>query len=74
MVKAMTPVRFIDLVEPLAHKVTAMRTADTSGTILAASGAVSQLIGEQPSAGRRSKLAGPNAPGKPPAANEPNEG
>ena len=56
MVMAMTSVRFLDLVEPLAHEATAMRATDTSGIAREASGAVSPLIGEQPLAGRRSQL------------------
>ena len=44
-VKAAMTVRFINLVEPLAHKATAMRTTDTDGQGRYRSGAVSTLIG-----------------------------
>ena len=45
MVKATMTERFIDLVVPLAHKATAMRSTDTAGSIRDRSGAVSPLIG-----------------------------
>lgn len=38
-------VRSFNLVVPLAHKATAMRTTDTVGSSLVRSGAVSPLIG-----------------------------
>jgi hypothetical protein len=38
-------VRFFNLVVPLAHKATAMRITDTTGSCLARSGAISLLIG-----------------------------
>lgn len=44
-VKAITPVRNLNLVVPLAHKVTDMRITDTAGLGQARSGAVSQRIG-----------------------------
>jgi RNA-directed DNA polymerase len=46
MVKAIMTERFINLVSPLAHKATDMRTADTDGSRRDRSGAVSTLIGE----------------------------
>jgi hypothetical protein len=45
MVMAPTPVRIIDLVAPLPHEGTAMRTTDIAGRSRIRSGAVSQLIG-----------------------------
>jgi hypothetical protein len=69
-VKAMTTVRKVDLVVPLAHKATAMRTTDTAG--LAAqgwSGAVSPLTdrdgrqGDVDSTNKRSTLPTLNMPG-----------
>jgi RNA-directed DNA polymerase len=44
-VKALTPVRKLNLVVPLAHKATAMRTTETAAPPQAWSGAVSPLIG-----------------------------
>ena len=41
MVKALTPVRSLNLVVPLGHKPTAMRTTDTAAGAQAWSGAVS---------------------------------
>ena len=46
MVKATMTVRSFNLVSPLAHKATDMRTADTDGSRRDWSGAVSTLIGE----------------------------
>ena len=45
MVKAAMTERIINLVVPLAHKATAMRTTETAGSSLVWSGAVSPLIG-----------------------------
>ena len=45
MVKANMTERIINLVVPLAHEATAMRTTDTTGTCRDRSGAVSPLIG-----------------------------
>jgi hypothetical protein len=45
MVKATMTVRTFNLVVPLAHKATAMRTSDTAGHSSGRSGAVSPLIG-----------------------------
>ena len=45
MVKANMTERIINLVVPLAHEATAMRTTDTTGTSRDRSGAVSPLIG-----------------------------
>ena len=44
-VKAIIPVRTLNLVAPLPHKGTAMHITDTAAPALARSGAVSQLIG-----------------------------
>ena len=44
-VTALMPVRTLNLVVPLGHKPTAMRTTETAASVLARSGAVSQLIG-----------------------------
>jgi len=44
-VKALMPVRKVNLVVPLAHEATAMRTTDTAAIAQARSGAVPQLIG-----------------------------
>ena len=44
-VMALMPVRTLNLVVPLGHKPTAMRTTETAASVLARSGAVSQLIG-----------------------------
>jgi RNA-directed DNA polymerase len=44
-VKAPMPVRSLNLVVPLAHKATAMRTTDTTGSHAGRSGAVTPLIG-----------------------------
>ena len=46
MVKANMTERNLNLVAPLDHKSTAMRTMDTAATLQAESGAVSDLIGE----------------------------
>ncbi len=46
MVMATIPVRNNNLVVPLAHEATAMRTTETDGSSLERSGAVSPLIGE----------------------------
>ncbi|MCG3177449.1 MAG: hypothetical protein MOGMAGMI_02423 [Candidatus Omnitrophica bacterium] len=46
MVKAAMTERFFNLVVPLAHEATAMRTADTAGSSRGWSGAVSPLIGD----------------------------
>ena len=46
MVKVIMPVRPLNLVVPLSHKDTAMRTTDTAAPVQARSGAVSPLIGE----------------------------
>jgi RNA-directed DNA polymerase len=45
-VKALMPVRKVNLVVPLAHEATAMRNTDTSACERERSGAVSELIGE----------------------------
>lgn len=45
-VKAPMPVRNLNLVAPLAHEATAMRTTETAADAQARSGAVSPLIGE----------------------------
>jgi RNA-directed DNA polymerase len=44
-VKALMPVRNLNLVVPLAHEATAMRTTDTAARVQARSGAVTGLIG-----------------------------
>ena len=44
-VKALTPVRIVNLVAPLAHKATVMHTTDTAAHAQARSGAASPLIG-----------------------------
>jgi len=44
-VKALMPVRIVNLVPPLAHKATDMRTTDTAANAQARSGAASLLIG-----------------------------
>ena len=44
-VKALMPVRNLNLVVPLAHEATAMRTTETAATVQARSGAVAPLIG-----------------------------
>ena len=44
-VKALMPVRKVNLVAPLAHKVTDMHTTDTAASAQARSGAASTLIG-----------------------------
>jgi RNA-directed DNA polymerase len=44
-VKALMPVRSLNLVVPLAHEATAMRTTDTAAPVQARSGAVAPLIG-----------------------------
>jgi RNA-directed DNA polymerase len=46
-VTALMPERNLNLVAPLPHKGTAMRTADTAATVQARSGAVGGLIGAQ---------------------------
>jgi RNA-directed DNA polymerase len=45
-VKAIMTERILNLVLPLAHKATAMHTADTAGIVQARSGAVTALIGD----------------------------
>ena len=45
-VKAITPVRTLNLVVPLGHKPTAMRITDTAAPVQAWSGAVAPLIGQ----------------------------
>jgi len=45
MVKASMPVRSLNLVAPLAHKATDMRTTETAAPVQARSGAVASLIG-----------------------------
>ena len=45
-VKALMPVRNLNLVVPLAHEATAMRTTETAADAQARSGAVSSLIGD----------------------------
>ncbi|HYW57716.1 MAG TPA: RNA-directed DNA polymerase [Polaromonas sp.] len=52
-VKALMPVRKLNLVVPLAHKATAMRTTDTAAPPLARSGAVAPLIGHKQALGLR---------------------
>ena len=47
-VKALMPVRILNLVAPLPHEGTAMRTTDTAARAQAWSGAVGGLIGAQP--------------------------
>ena len=44
-VKALMPVRTVNLVAPLAHKATDMHTTDTAATVRARSGAAAHLIG-----------------------------
>jgi hypothetical protein len=44
-VKALIPVRMVNLVAPLTHKVTDMHTTETAATVQARSGAASCLIG-----------------------------
>jgi hypothetical protein len=43
-VKALMPVRNVNLVMPLAHKATAMRTTETAANVQAGPGAVAPLI------------------------------
>ena len=45
-VKALMPVRNLNLVVPLAHEATAMRTTETAARVQARPGAVTRLIGE----------------------------
>lgn len=45
-VKALTPVRTVNLVAPLAHKATAMHTTETTAQVRAQSGAAPLLIGQ----------------------------
>jgi len=44
-VTALTPARNLNLVAPLPHEGTAMRTTDTAASVQARSGAVAELIG-----------------------------
>ena len=44
-VKALMPVRNLNLVAPLAHEATAMHTTETAGHVRSRPGAVSQVIG-----------------------------
>ena len=44
-VKALMPVRKLNLVAPLAHEATDMHTTDTAATVQARSGAAASLIG-----------------------------
>jgi len=44
-VKALMPVRMVNLVAPLAHKATDMHTTETAATVRARSGAAASLIG-----------------------------
>ena len=46
-VMAAPTVRIINLVVPLAHKATAMRTTETAGSRRGRSGAVTRLIGDR---------------------------
>lgn len=52
-VKALMPVRIVNLVAPLAHKATDMHTTDTAASARAASGAASHLISLHHGAGLR---------------------
>jgi RNA-directed DNA polymerase len=52
-VKATMPVRHLNLVVPLGHKPTAMRTTETAAPVQARSGAVTPLIGNQQGVGLR---------------------
>jgi RNA-directed DNA polymerase len=69
MVKAPMTVRNLNLVVPLAHEATAMRIADTAGSVRARSGAVTPLIGhglrrgDVDSTKTRSTLPTPTMPG-----------
>ncbi len=68
-VKAIMTERLINLVVPLAHTATAMRTTDTAATVRGRSGAVSPLIGyglrqgDVDSTSRRSMPTTPTMPG-----------
>ena len=63
-VKALTPVRIVNLVAPLAHKATDMHTTDTDATTHAWSGAASHLIGHGLRAGGLNSAMGtPLTPG-----------
>ena len=52
-VKALTPVRIVNLVAPLAHKATVMHTTDTAAHAQARSGAASSLIATRDTTGLR---------------------
>jgi RNA-directed DNA polymerase len=63
-VKALMPVRIVNLVAPLAHKATDMHTTDTAATAQAASGAAAPLIGASlRSVGLNSAIGTPLTPG-----------
>jgi hypothetical protein len=63
-VKALMPVRQVNLVAPLAHKATAMHTTDTAAPARAASGAASVLIGQGlRDGGPHSAIGAPPTPG-----------
>jgi RNA-directed DNA polymerase len=63
-VKALMPVRIVNLVAPLAHKATNMHTTDTAATAQAASSAAAPLIGASlRSAGLNSAIGTPLTPG-----------
>jgi len=67
MVKAAMTERFFNLVVPLGHKPTAMRTTETAGSSRAASGAVSPLIGPlTPMSLRRGDVDSTNGRSSPP--------
>ena len=50
-VKALMPARKVNLVVPLAHEATAMRTTGTTGSAPARPGAVAPVIGPAPAFG-----------------------
>lgn len=63
-VKALTPVRIVNLVAPLAHKATDMHITDTAASPRARSGAASPLIGESlRQGGMNSAMVTPPTPG-----------
>jgi len=63
-VKALIPVRTVNLVAPLAHKVTDMHTTDTAATAQARSGAASCLMGSaHRTGGLHSAMGTPLTPG-----------
>jgi RNA-directed DNA polymerase len=62
-VKALTPVRTVNLVAPLAQKATVMHTTDTAASVQARSGAASTLIGSGLRGGGMDSANWPPTPG-----------